>query len=100
VGLGLYLCVLASVALSTRRVRRDMGDRDDLEAAEAHAVASGAECALAVFCVGAVFLSLELFELPYLMLLVGAQLTSVLNLQAQQRVPAPLTAPRSRRASP
>ncbi len=31
-----------------------------------------------VFCVGAAFLSLENFELPYLMLLIGAQLPLVL----------------------
>lgn len=98
-GLAIYLGVFVTAWLSIRRVRRMMGFRDDLEAAESHAVASGVECSLAVFCVGAMFLSLELFELPYLMLLMGAQLTSVLNLQAQS-APAPMTAPRFGTAAP
>lgn len=93
VGLAVYVAVLAAAWMSIRRVRRTLGYRDDLEAAEAHAVASGAECAMAVFCIGALFLSLELFELPYLMLLMGAQLTSVLNLQAQHGADTPLQVP-------
>jgi probable O-glycosylation ligase (exosortase A-associated) len=84
VGLAIYLSVFFWVWRSTRRTRRAMRYREDPEAVEAYAVANGVECALAVFCVGAAFLSLELFELPYLLALMGAQLTSVLNLQARR----------------
>lgn len=78
VGLALYLVTLGSVWLSLRRVRRAARKRTDESGRQAHAVACGAETAMLVFLVGALFLSLELFELPYLLLLLGAQLPVVL----------------------
>ena len=42
----------------------------------AYNLACGIECAIVVFCVGAAFLSLETFELPYLLILIGLQLPS------------------------
>jgi hypothetical protein len=38
------------------------------------AIACGLEGALAVFCIGAIFLSLEAFEVQYLLFLIAAQL--------------------------
>lgn len=77
VGLGLYLSILVCVAASIRSARlaakRDPGpDADRLRA-----VASGVECSLLVFCFGALFLSLEVFELPYLLILLGAKVSVV-----------------------
>jgi hypothetical protein len=67
------------VAIALRRVRRwarhDPSDRANL----AYSIACGVEASLAVFCIGGTFLSLEVFELPYLMLLLGAQLPLVLD---------------------
>jgi probable O-glycosylation ligase (exosortase A-associated) len=74
-----YLLTLVFVAIALRRVRRwarhDPSDRANL----AYSIACGVEASLAVFCIGASFLSLEVFELPYLMLLIGAQLPLVID---------------------
>ncbi len=43
----------------------------------AYNLACGIEGALVVFCVGSVFLSLEIFELPYLLILLGLKLSLV-----------------------
>jgi probable O-glycosylation ligase (exosortase A-associated) len=74
-----YLMTFIFVAIALRRVRRwarhDPSDRANL----AYSIACGVEASLAVFCIGGTFLSLEVFELPYLMLLLGAQLPLVLD---------------------
>jgi probable O-glycosylation ligase (exosortase A-associated) len=76
-GLGVYLSVLAMVWLSIRRAVRMLAGREDAEARRAYAVACGVEGAMAVFCFGGLFLSLESFELPWLLLFLGAQLPMV-----------------------
>jgi probable O-glycosylation ligase (exosortase A-associated) len=76
-GMGLYVLMLFTAWLGLRRARRLLAGRDDEESRQARAVASGAEGALFVFCVGAAFLSLEVFELPYLVLLLMAQISRV-----------------------
>jgi probable O-glycosylation ligase (exosortase A-associated) len=80
-GVLLYISVLLSVFVSLRRVRRWARPRDDDDARLAYAIACGVEGGLAVFCVGSLFLSLDVFELPYLMILIGAQLPLVLEAQ-------------------
>lgn len=55
-----------------RRVRRQMAFREDPEARQAAAIVNGTEGGLTVFAIGAVFLSLEHFELPYLLVLLAA----------------------------
>jgi probable O-glycosylation ligase (exosortase A-associated) len=77
VALGLYLMALGAFWLSTRRMRRAVAGRHDPEARRIHAIAGGVVCSMVVFCVGAIFLSLENFELPYLLLLLGCQLVAV-----------------------
>lgn len=79
VGLALYLVMLLSVLGVVWRTRRRLAFRSDPEAEHARAIANGVECSMAVFCVGATFLSLELLELPYLLLLLGSQLGTVLD---------------------
>jgi probable O-glycosylation ligase (exosortase A-associated) len=74
VGLGLLLLMLGSGWRGACRARRAVRGRDDPEARRIAAIASGVECSLCVFCVGSAFLSLEVFELPYLLLFIGAQL--------------------------
>ncbi len=74
VGLALYLTALIAVSWHMARARRAIMGQADTEACQIRAVAAGVQCALAVFWVGAAFLSIELFELPYLLLLLGAQL--------------------------
>jgi O-antigen ligase len=80
-GLLLDLSVLLSVFASLRRVRRWARPRDDEDARLAYSVACGIEGALAVFCIGSLFLSLDVFELPYLIVLIGAQLPLALEAQ-------------------
>jgi hypothetical protein len=88
-GLFFYLLTLVYLALDLRRVRRWAQAMETEEQRLAYSTACGVESALAVFCIGGLFLSLEVFELPYLMLLLGAQLPLVARLHE----PAPLTAP-------
>ncbi len=79
VALALYLAALFLVWRSIRGVLGETRRRVDVEGRRAHAVAAGVEGAMAVFCVGATFLSVETFELPYLLLLLGAQLPLALR---------------------
>jgi probable O-glycosylation ligase (exosortase A-associated) len=93
VGLGLYLAALFLVWRSTRRVQKATWIPTDLGECRARAAACGVECAMMVFCVGAVFLSLEVFELPYLLLLLGCQLplfVSALGKQAAHQIAGPI----------
>jgi probable O-glycosylation ligase (exosortase A-associated) len=89
VALALYLAALVAFWLSTRRARLAAKRRTDPEGTQAYAAACGVEGAMVVFCVGAAFLSLENFELPYLMILLGAQLPLVLR-PAPAATPAPV----------
>jgi len=85
VGLGLYLAVLGSTWWSLRQARRRARAGTDQESQQAYAVCCGVEGALVVFCVGGAFLSLEVFELPYLMFLLGAQVHGVMQLREEQQ---------------
>jgi probable O-glycosylation ligase (exosortase A-associated) len=76
-GLALYLVVVCSFFVVVWRVRRRMARRSDHEALRAVAILNGVETSLLVFCIGGLFLSLEVFELPYLLILLGAQLAAV-----------------------
>jgi probable O-glycosylation ligase (exosortase A-associated) len=76
VGLGLYLLAVPAVWCSLRRARRAVAGRSGDEAQRIRAIASAVECSFAVFAVGGIFLSLDVFELPYLLLLIGAQLAT------------------------
>ena len=57
--------------------KRQETGRDDPEILRAYTIANGLEGAMIVFCIGAAFLSLETFELPYIALLMGAQLWAI-----------------------
>jgi probable O-glycosylation ligase (exosortase A-associated) len=88
VGLALYLSALFLVWRNTRRAQLVSRDWTGQDQRHAYAAACGVECAMFVFCVGASFLSLEVFELPYLLLLLGCQLPlflpSLLDRPAEQ----------------
>ncbi|HTU91486.1 MAG TPA: O-antigen ligase family protein [Gemmataceae bacterium] len=76
-GLALFLTALAACWFSLRRVRRFAARRNDLEGRRIYSIACGVECSMLVFCIGSVFLSLEVVELPYLLLFLAAQLAVV-----------------------
>jgi probable O-glycosylation ligase (exosortase A-associated) len=88
VGLGLLVLMLSGGWLGAWRSRRAVKGRDDPEARRIAALASGVECSLCVFGVGSAFLSLEVFELPYLLIFIGAQLSVLSGAAAGRTVPA------------
>jgi len=77
VALGLYLALLGSVFLGMRDVRRYLRPFTDPESLRVKSLASGLETSLLLFCVGAVFLSLEHFEMPYIVMLLAMQLHAI-----------------------
>ena len=74
VGLGIYLLMLLTVWREIRSVRLATRGLDDPESRLYYSLAAGVETAMAAFCFGSLFLSLEIFELPYMLLLCGSQL--------------------------
>ena len=79
VGLAWYLGILTCTFFALRSVRRAT-KRDLSETGQrVFGIACGLEGALAVFCVGAFFLSLEVFELPYLLMMISMQLPIALQ---------------------
>jgi probable O-glycosylation ligase (exosortase A-associated) len=85
--LTLYLLLFLGTWRRLRRAqkhfRRSTSDSHQL----AYNLASGTEGALAVFCIGSVFLSLEVFELPYLMILLALKLYA--TIQQEETLTAP-----------
>jgi probable O-glycosylation ligase (exosortase A-associated) len=106
VGLGFYLIALWTVWRALRRTMvylkrtTTRTEKDDEEEhRRAYAAAAGIESSLAVFLVGSLFLSLEVFELPYVLLLLGAQLPVVLGVTRPDRVVGRAASPAQRPAS-
>jgi probable O-glycosylation ligase (exosortase A-associated) len=92
-GLALYLLVLAGAWVSLRRCRR-FAESGPPGNRPVGALASGIECSLFLFMFGSAFLSLEVFELPYLLLLMAAQLAVVSGAwQVRPEQTAPLAVP-------
>ena len=108
VGMGAYLFAIGAFLVCLRRVRHRVKNhlgvvssllssmawfvlrrwtlpqhegRDDPDARKAYVMANGLEGAMLVFCFGSIFLSLETFELPYIVMLMGAQLAAVFQLE-------------------
>lgn len=77
VGFSLYLVTLGTFFFGLRRLRKSLRGRTDMIARRTHAMANGIETSFIVFCVGGLFLSLEVFELPYLLILQAAQLSLI-----------------------
>jgi len=75
--LGLYLLLLFGTWRALRRAQKQFRDGDADDDRLAYNLACGVQGALAVFCIGASFLSLEVFELPYLLILMGLRLSLV-----------------------
>src|SRR5262249_41194244 len=74
-GLALYLLALASTWIAIIRTRRMSKMSSDDDAPLARSMLSGIEGSLLIFGFGALFLSIEVFELPYILALMGAQLS-------------------------
>ena len=95
VGAAWYISLLAFSWLALRRVRRQTRRDTTAEGREVHGFACGIECSMAVFCTGALFLSVEVFELPYLLIMLSLQLPLIMAARADQpvRVPGPVSVP-------
>jgi len=82
VGLALYLAVIVGTWITMRRTRRMLKQQpDDPTARMAHSMLSGIECSLVVFWIGTSFLAIEMFELPYVLMLLAAQTSLLLRLR-------------------
>jgi probable O-glycosylation ligase (exosortase A-associated) len=77
VALGLYLAVLGSLFLGLQEVRRYLRRYRDPESLAVRSMTSALECSLVLFCFGAIFLSLEHFEMPYILMLLAIQLHAI-----------------------
>jgi probable O-glycosylation ligase (exosortase A-associated) len=77
VGLSLYLLTLLSAFWSLRKARQLAARIGGAEGSRLRAMASGTACSLGIFCFGAIFLSLEVFELPYILIFLAMQLRVV-----------------------
>lgn len=111
-GLVWYLALLYTAFIAFWFARRRLWKLQDPESVRATAMLGGIECSLLTFLVGAIALSLETFELPYLLILLGTQIWSVMNAQVSlppgyrhlpiqtvplmtaKRRPVPVTGPR------
>lgn len=89
VALLLYLGLLASVFAGLWHTRRALRRFDDPETLKVRSLAAGLECALVLFCFGALFLSLEHFELPYIMMLLAVQLHAITRAVKARLTPSP-----------
>jgi probable O-glycosylation ligase (exosortase A-associated) len=69
----IYLALLGYTFLRLHQLRVWGLSQDTADGAQAAGLASGIESALAMFCFGGIFLTLDTFELPYLLLLLVAQ---------------------------
>ena len=72
-GLLTYLCLLGATFLSLARARGRYRRRTDDEAKRSLSAVNGIECSLFVFCFGALFLSLETFEVTYILFMLAAR---------------------------
>jgi O-antigen ligase len=77
VGMALFALTQLAALVSLWRCRRFAASCDEPDGRIIGASASGIACSLILFMVGSSFLSLENFELPYLLLLLAAQLAVV-----------------------
>ena len=59
------------------RVRRSLRPWNDPETERVRGLVSGLECGMVAFCFGAFFLSLEHFEMPYILILLALQLSAI-----------------------
>lgn len=91
--LALYVASIVMMLLLGVRARWRLRGRTDEEARAAVTILNGIEGSMVVFAFGGAFLSLEVFELPYLVLFIGAQTCAILSAQ-HAAAPAEARAPR------
>lgn len=93
VALAIYLAFLVTLFLGLRSSRRVLRNFKDPESLKVKSIASGIECSLVLFCIGALALSLEHFEMPYILMLLAVQLHAITRAVAARLVPQAMPAP-------
>jgi probable O-glycosylation ligase (exosortase A-associated) len=89
VALGIYAALLLSVFVGLWQVRWWLRKFKDPDTADVRSLAAGVECALFLFCFGAIFLSLEHVEMPYIVMLLGVQLHAIARAVMLKASPVP-----------
>ena len=87
VALGLYVLFLGSLFMGLRSSRRVLKQHTDPESLKVKSIAAGLECSLVLFCFGALFLSLEHFEMPYILMMLAVQLHAITRAVASRLAP-------------
>jgi O-antigen ligase len=87
--LALYAALILSVFYGLWRVRRALRPFTDPQSLQVRSLASGLECALVLFCIGAAFLSLEHFEMPYIIMVMAVQLHAITRAVTSKLNPSP-----------
>jgi probable O-glycosylation ligase (exosortase A-associated) len=85
VAMGLYVAMLVSTLVGLWRVSMFLRNYRDPESLKVRAMVAGLGNALILFCVGAAFLSLEHFEMPYIILLLGMQVHAITRMVAARQ---------------
>jgi len=93
VGLAFYLSFVAAALRSIMIARRQLRRRTDEDARMLLSVTNGILGSLTIFFFGAFFLSLEVFELPYMLMLLAFLLRGLSQEPVAQAVPAERTIP-------
>jgi probable O-glycosylation ligase (exosortase A-associated) len=98
--LALYMVMTACTFYTIWRARLALWRRTDPESVRAVALLGGVECAIISFLIGAFALSLEVFEVAYLLFFLGAQVWGLVNatdtLATGYRPPIQVTVPARR----
>jgi probable O-glycosylation ligase (exosortase A-associated) len=85
----LYVALVLSFLIGLWQTRRSLRKFNDPYTDKVRSLASGLECTLVLFCVGATFLSLEHFEMPYIVMLLAVQLHAITRAIAARLDPSP-----------
>jgi probable O-glycosylation ligase (exosortase A-associated) len=85
----LYLGLFGSVFYGLWQTRRVLRKFTDPETQSILSLAAGLECSLVLFCIGATFLSLEHFEMPYIVMLLAVQLHAITRAVTAKLNPTP-----------
>ncbi len=75
----IYVSMIVATFYCIFRASARLWHRTDFESRRARAMLGGIACSLISFCIGAIALSLEVFEVSYLLFFLGAQVWALLN---------------------
>jgi probable O-glycosylation ligase (exosortase A-associated) len=89
VALAIYLGLIASIFVGLWRTRWVLRKFTDPETLHVRSLTAGVESALLLFCFGAIFLSLEHFEMPYIIMLLGVQVHAITRAAMAKMNPTP-----------